>query len=211
MAARDSMARIGAGVIGALALVAMIPPTGYALASSDGPLWGLLGMLRAFTILTNGLVGIAFLRIAFKGPDAVSPLVLGGLMLAIMLVGVVFNLLLDHMAFETVWAWLGDRIHHRLVPVLVPLWWLVFAAKGRFGWSMPLAWMLYPLGYSALIIVTAQLLPAAMPNRYIYFFMDGEALGWPAAIANMAIIAGGFAAVGWLVVGIDRLMGRRAG
>lgn len=211
MAARVSITRVGAGVIGAMALIAMIPPAGYALASSDGPLWGLVAMLRAFTILTNGLVGIAFLMIAFKGPDAVSPLVLGGLMLAIVLVGVVFNVLLDHMTFETIWAWMGDRIHHRLVPVLVPLWWLVFAAKGRFGWSMPLAWMLYPLGYSALIILSAQLLPASMPNRYIYFFMDGEALGWPAAITNMAIIAGGFAAVGWLVVGIDRLLQRRAG
>lgn len=209
MSGRDQLARISAGVIGALALIAMIPPMGYALASDNGPLLGVIGMVRAFTILTNGLVGLLFLQIALKGRDAVSPLLVGGIMLAILLVGIIFNLLLDHMRFETVWAWLGDRVHHRAVPLLVPLWWLVFADKGRFNWSMPFLWMLYPLGYSALIIISAQILPASMPNRYIYFFMDGEALGWPTAIGNMAVIAAGFALVGVAVVGIDKWLGRR--
>lgn len=208
----DAPARLSAALIGMLALAAMGPPLGYALADTGGSLIpAIWHMLRAFTIMTNLIVGVTFLWIAFRGRDAVPPLLTGGAMLAILLVGIIFNLLLGGMQFETVWAMLGDRIHHMLIPVAVPLWWLAFARKGTLGWSAPLIWMAYPLAYSAHLIVRAQALPAGTPGRYVYFFMDADMLGWPMVAANMAGIAIGFALVGFLVLAIDHRLARRGG
>ncbi len=187
----------------------MIPPVLHNLDAKGGLLGALWWLGRFFTILTNLAVGIAFAQIARRGRQAVSPLVLGGLMLAIMLVGLVFNLLLPGMQQGT-WAdFLGDKIHHVIVPLAVPLWWLAFAEHGRLTWRAPSAWALYPLAYAAYVMTRAQFEPLGGPQRYPYFFMDVDRLGWGPAIGNMAAIAAAFMLVGWLVVWLDRRLGAR--
>lgn len=91
---KEQWARISAGVLAAAVLLAIWPPFSGALERGEGPLEAIWGLLRMFTIITNLLVGVIFARIAWRGTGSVSPLVIGGIMLAIVLVGVVFNLLL---------------------------------------------------------------------------------------------------------------------
>lgn len=201
-------ARLSAALIAAMALLAMIPPLINAATEQGGLLLGLWRLVRYFTIITNLLVTVTFGWIAWKGPSAVSPLVLGGAVLGIVLVGVVFNLSLGPLPYGSVWDMLGDKAHHTMVPVAAPLWWLVFAVKGHLGWRAPFAWALYPLAYSAYVLTRAQFEAPDDPLRYPYFFMNPETLSWPAALANLGAIAAGFIAAGLTMVWLDRRMGR---
>lgn len=130
-------------------------------------------------------------------------------MLAIVLVGVVFNLLLGGLTHAGLWDWLGDRIHHVVMPLLVPLWRLTYAPKGRFGWSDPLRWALFPLVYAACIFLRVGLETPGGGIAYPCFFMDADRLGYAAAVANMAAIALGFVLTGLGVVWLDHRLARR--
>lgn len=204
------LARAFAALISAAALLAMIPPLLHGADQPGGLLLAVLGMLRWFTILTNLLVGLVFARIALKGVDAVSPLVLGGVMLAILLVGTVYNFVLTPIPHQTLWDAVGDSIHHQVTPIAVPLWWAIFGRHGRLGWRAPFLWALYPLAYSAVSIAIAQTLPAdgSLPSRYPYFFMDIDRLGVAAVALNLSAIAAAFVIVGLLAVLADRLLAR---
>ena len=207
---KEHWARISAGLLAGAVLWAIWPPFSGALERGEGPLEAIWGLLRMFTIITNLLVGLIFARIAWRGTVSVSPLVMGGIMLGIVLVGVVFNLLLSMLPHQTIWYAIGDYIHHVAAPIAVPLWWAVFARHGALRWSAPLAWALYPLAYAGYIFARVELQDAGSTLRYPYFFMDADKLGWPMAIANMAGIALGFVATGLALVWLDRRLGRRA-
>lgn len=206
---RETLARIGAGVIAGAVLVAMVPPMANALARGDslpGAIWGLL---RWFTITTNLLVGLVFARLAWRGSGSVGPVTMGGVMLAIVLVGVVFNLLLPPLPHPTVWDALGDHVHHVAAPVAVPLWWAVFTPHGRLRWSAPLVWSSYPLGYIAYTFARAPFIvpEGGAQSRYPYFFMDVDRFGLAAVMGNLLAIAAGFVLTGLLAVAIDRWLG----
>lgn len=202
-------ARWTAGLLAAATLLGMIPPLANHSAEHGGLLAGAWSLLRYFTITTNMLVGLVFAAIAWRGSSAVSPRLLGAAMLAIVLVGVAFNLLLGGLSHATIWDWLGDRIHHVAMPVLVPLWWLAFAPKGQLTWSDPLRWALFPLAYAAYIFLRVGLETPGSGIAYPYFFMDADRLGYAAAVANMAAIAAGFVLTGLGVVWLDRRLAQR--
>jgi hypothetical protein len=207
---RERLAHLTAGLIAAAVLWAIWSPLIGALERGESPLAAIWGLLRMFTIITNLLVGLIFARIAWRGTGSVSPLVLGGLMLGIVLVGVVFNLLLTMLPHRTIWYAIGDYVHHVAAPIAVPLWWPVFGRHGTLRWSSPLVWALYPLAYSAYTAVRAQFMPtgSGMHARYPYFFMDADVLGWPQALLNMAGIAVGFVLFGLVVVAFDKWLSR---
>lgn len=203
---RETVARASAGLLAAAVLLALIPPLTYAWSDGRGLWEAIWNMLRMFTIITNLLVGLVFARLAWKGSEAVSPMIVGGIMLAIVLVGVVFNLLLAMLPHQTVWDAIGDYTHHIVAPVLVPLWWLLFSRHGRLRWSDPFLWALYPLAYSALTFIRAQFMPSGsgIQSRYPYFFMDIDQFGLSTVALNLSAIAAGFVIIGMLVVGIDK-------
>lgn len=202
-------ARSTAGLLSAATLLGMIPPLINSSAEHGGLLAGAWALLRFFTIITNTLVGLVYAAIAWRGSEVVSGRIQGGVMLAIVLVGVVFNLLLGGLSHATIWGWLGDRIHHVAMPVLVPLWWLAFALKGQLTWSDPLRWSLYPLAYAAYIFLRVGLETPGSGIAYPYFFMDADRLGYASAVANMAAIAAGFVLTGLGVVWLDRRLAQR--
>lgn len=209
---KEHWARISAGLLAIAVLWAIWPPLSGALERGEGPLEAIWGLLRMFTIITNLLVGLIFARIAWRGTASVSPLVIGGIMLGIVLVGVVFNLLLSMLPHQTIWYAIGDYTHHVVAPIAVPLWWAVFARHGVLRWSAPLVWALYPLAYSAYTVARAQFMPpgTGMQSRYPYFFMDADLLGWPMALLNMAGIALGFVLFGLVAVAFDKWLARGA-
>lgn len=213
MAAKEVLARISAGLLACAVLWAIWPPLNGALERGESLPEAIWGLLRMFTITTNLLVGVVFARVALRGTESVSSVVIGGTMLAIVLVGIVFNLLLAMLPHQSIWYAVGDYIHHVVAPIAVPLWWVIFTRHGTLNWASPLKWSLYPLAYSAYTIVRAQFMPpgTGMNSRYPYFFMDADLLGWPIALANMAAIAVGFVLFGLLAVAADKMVARRTG
>jgi hypothetical protein len=157
-------------------------------------------LLRYFTIITNFAVALTFTAIALG--RSVSPFWLGGVTLAIVLVGVVYMLLLRGLLELSGGALLADTILHKVVPLVVPLWWLAFAAKGQLRWRDPLLWMLYPLLYLAYALVRG-----GFEGRYAYPFIDIGTLGAAQVVFTALAIAGGFVIAGLALVALDRRLG----
>src|SRR5690349_11207704 len=82
-------------------------------------------LLRFFTILTNLAVAVTMTAVAIG--RKVSPFFLGGLTLAILLVGIVYMTLLRGLIELSGGALLADTLLHKVSPIAMTLWWLFFA------------------------------------------------------------------------------------
>lgn len=152
-----------------------------------------------FTIITNSIVAVVFTLIALG--RAIPPWITGGCVLAILLVGIVYALLLSGLMHLTGGARTADLLLHRITPVLVPLWWLAFAPRGALRGGDPLRWALLPLTYFAYGLVRGEL-----AGRYPYPFMNPVKIGWDGVIAYALAMAAGFLLFGYALVWFD---GRR--
>lgn len=187
----------------AAALVAIVCWAGLAVQFSAtfgaqhnvaGSLWILA---RFFTILTNLLVAIVMTWIAI-GRRA-SPFALGGLTLSILLVGIVYALLLAGLHELRGPALVADVLLHKVSPVLMALWWLVFAPRAKLEWSAPFLWEIYPLAYFAYALSRA-----STDGKYPYPFMDVGKIGWLQTALNAGGIALAFLLAGLLLVWVDK-------
>ena len=195
------MHRISAALVALAAwagLAIQFNATFSSTASVTDTLWILL---RYFTVLTNLVVALTFTALALG--RRISPFWLGGVTLAIVLVGIVYMLLLRGLLELSGGALLADTILHKVVPVLVPLYWLAFAPKGRLNWRDPLLWMLYPLAYFAYAMVRGM-----SEGRYAYHFIDVGTHGLSPVVLNAAAIAACFVVAGLALVALDSLLGR---
>ena len=153
-------------------------------------------LARYFTIITNLLLAIAMTMVA--AGKRLSPFILGGLTLAILLVGVVYALLLSglmHLSGGAVWA---DILLHKVSPPAMALWWLLYAPRSQLRWSAPVWWAVYPVAYFAYAILRAM-----HGDKYPYPFMDVGKLGWQQTLLNVGGIAMAFLIAGALLVWID--------
>jgi hypothetical protein len=180
-------------------VVQLIASTG--LAGSIGQaVWA---MARYFTVIANLLVAGQFTAVALG--HAPRPKSLGLVTLAILLVGIVYGTMLRGLVELSGGAALADLLLHSVTPVLVPLWWLMFAPRAGLDWRDPWHWSLLPLVYFAYALGRG-----GIEERYAYPFMDVGSLGWPAVLANAALMAAGFVIGGYVLVAMSaRLSGRR--
>ena len=153
-------------------------------------------LARFFTILTNLLVAITMTWVAIG--RKVSPEVLGGLTLAMLLVGVVYLTLLRGLQHPSGAALVADTLLHKAAPVATGMWWLLFAPRAKLRWSAPIWWGLDPLAYLIYALARGQ-----MDGRYPYPFIDVAKLGWLQTALNIGGIALGFILAGFALVWID--------
>ncbi len=199
--AEAPLARLAAGAVAAVAWTGLAVQFAATLATTGALPATLWVLARYFTILTNLAVALIFTAIALgrrPGPGLVA-----GTVLAILLVGIVYGLLLRGLLDLSGGAALADTLLHRATPLLVPLWWLAFAPKGRLTPRAPWRWTLFPALY----------LPYALArgmagDLYAYPFIDVGKLGWGQVLLNAALIAVGFVVAGYALVWLDRKMAR---
>ncbi|MBU0868631.1 MAG: Pr6Pr family membrane protein, partial [Alphaproteobacteria bacterium] len=193
------IARMAAAIVALVALAGLVVQFAATLdqtGSVAGTLWTLL---RYFTVLTNLLVALAFGWVAIGGRP--HPRRLAGVMLAILLVGIVYGLLLRGLLTLSGGALLADTLLHKVTPVLVPLWWIAFAVRGQLRWRDPWGWALFPALY-----LPYALLRGMAEGRYAYPFIDVAKIGIGTVLVNAVLIAMGFVAAGHALVWIDRRM-----
>ena len=154
-------------------------------------------LARFFTIITNLLLAVVMTGVAVG--KKVSPFLLGGVTLAILLVGLVYATLLQGLHQLQGGALVADVLLHKVSPVVTALWWLLFAPRGRLRPSAPLWWSAYPLAYFLYVLARGQ-----RDGRYPYPFMDVGKLGWPQVALNAGGIAFAFILAGFALVWIDR-------
>jgi hypothetical protein len=153
-------------------------------------------LARFFTVLTNLGVAVAMTMVAVG--RKVSPFVLGGITLAILLVGVVYATLLHGLLELSGGALVADILLHKVSPVAMGLWWLFFAPKKALKWNAPVQWAAYPLVYFAYALARGH-----YDHRYPYPFMDVGKLGWTQTLINAGGIAMAFIIAGFALVWLD--------
>jgi hypothetical protein len=153
-----------------------------------------------FTTETNLLITLG-LTIFCARPQAeqflTRPSVKSALVVYIIIVGVVYAVLLRNLWHPhglQLWA---DIVLHDAIPVLYPLYWLVFLPKGSLRWSDPAWWLVYPVLY-----FLYSMLRGAAFGIYLYPFFDATQLG----VARAWVNGIGFLAVFfWLGVALTAL------
>lgn len=201
--------RAARGLAGAIALLAWIGLS-VQFAASFGRVGSPVGaawvMLRYFTVITNLLLALVLTGVALGRPGAGAPRVVGGVTLAILLVGVVYNLLLRDLLDLSGGAKVADILLHQVTPVLGVLFWLAYAPKGALRLADPVIWAAFPLVYFAYALARG-----ATEGVYAYPFMDVSRIGWAATGVNAFAIAAGFLVAGYVVVWLDGRLARAGG
>ncbi|MCE7797706.1 Pr6Pr family membrane protein [Sphingobium sufflavum] len=160
-------------------------------------------LVHFFTIVTNLLLAILFGALALGRRDIATPGRLGGITLAILLVGIVYALLLTGLHPLRGGALIADGLLHKATPVLAPLGWLVAAPKGGLTRRDPWLWTLYPLAYFAYALVRG-----AVEGRFAYPFLDFPAHGWTHVAVHAVVMAAGFVSAGHLLLWLDQRLSR---
>jgi len=190
------MPRAAAALVALICWVGLVLQFSLSFAGQHDVVATLWALLRFFTIITNLLVAIAMTLIAIERP--VSPLVLGGLALAILLVGIVYATLLAGLEHPAGLAALVNNLLHRLSSIAMALWWLFFAPRARLKPNAPLVWVAYPVVYFAYALARGH-----FDGRYPYPFIDVGKIGWVQTALNAGGIALGFVLVGYALVWTD--------
>lgn len=196
------IARIGAAIVASTALTGVAIQFDATLAQTGSVGQTLWTLLRFFTIWANIIVVITFGPIALG--RHVSPRRVGGAVLAILLVGIVYGLLLRGLLSLSGGALVADTLLHKVTPIVAPLWWIAFARKGRLGRRDPWIWAIFPAAY-----LPYALLRGMAEGHYAYPFINVTKLGIGQVAINALLIATGFVLAGYMMVWIDgRLSGR---
>lgn len=198
--------RLAAGVVALVAtgglLLQLLVTLGMLTAQGFSVPAALWRYLAFFTVLTNLLVAVTLAAATRAGSGrGPSPSTITGVVLAIGVVGVVYDQLLSGRVPEmgAMW-WTADRTLHYVVPSLTVLWWLVFVPKHTLTVADPPRWLAYPLGYLVYALVRG-----AFDGWYPYFFVDVGQLGYPQALLNAAGLAIAMLIVGYGLVAVVRL------
>ena len=197
-------ARTAAGFISLIAWTGLVIQLRATFGQTGSVFQSLWTILLYFTVLTNFLVAIVMAGIAFGIRAFRSATLLSGSTLAIILVGVTYSLLLHGLLHLSGGAKLANIIMHYVVPVFVPLYWLVFSPKGELKRRDPLLWSIFPLAYLPYALVRG-----AIEKKYPYPFIDLAKLGWPDTLLNATAIAIGFLVAAFAMLALDIWWGRR--
>jgi hypothetical protein len=104
----------------------------------------------------------------------------------------------------------SNYILHTVTPVFVILDWILFLPHGKLTKKAGLLYLLYPLLYSVLIFIRAEVGPPFYADmRYPYPFLNVDSLGWPAVISIVLMMCIGFLLLGQLYVFIDKRIAQK--
>lgn len=169
----------------------MIPGSGPATAT----LWLMAGY---FTVLTNLLVAVltGLVAMRWRVPGGVA---FAGV-LAIVMVGLVYHLLLAGLTDPQALAWWADQGLHTAVPVLTLAWWLVFAPVPR--WQALTGGLIWPVAYLIYALVRG-----GVTGFWPYPFLDVARLGWGGVALNSVGMVVAFVGVGIVLIALKRRLG----
>ncbi len=163
-----------------------------------------------FTITTNILVATTLSAIAFFpdtrfGRFAAKPSTQAAVASYITIVGVVYSLFLRSVWAPVGWNAVADHALHDVMPLLTVLYWFIFAPKSGIVLRDVAKWLIYPIVY-----VAYSLIRGAFVNWYPYWFVDVTQFGYPKSLAHTGLVLIAFAVVGFLYLGLSKLLAGRS-
>jgi hypothetical protein len=123
--------------------------------------------------------------------------------LYIAIVGIVYGLVLRSLWHPQGWQLLADVIRHDVMPIVYPVYWLVFVPKGSLRWADAVRWLGFPAVYLVFSLVRG-----ALTGFYPYPFLDVKVQGYPHLAFNAAVLLFVFLGLGLALVAVDRFAGR---
>lgn len=145
----------------------------------------------------------------------------GGVVMAMMLTLLIYIFILalgNPLANAGALATISNILLNIVVPLGVLADWILFDKKGVFKPSDPYVWLVVPFAYYALVLIAAE--PhlfnikyydgARYPYPFINPDIPGLNLGWARVLLHVALLTAAYIAVGYILLGIDRLLGDRA-
>ncbi|MGN6269462.1 MAG: Pr6Pr family membrane protein [Sphingomonas sp.] len=193
---------IAAGAIAVIAWAGLVIQFEASLAIVHVPGRTLWVMARYFTVLANLAVALLFTAITMRR-NWCPPRLIGGVTIAILLVGVVYATLLAGLLHLSGGAKIADLLLHRITPVAVPLFWLFMVRHGRLAHREPAIWATAPLAYWVYALLRGR-----SEGVYAYPFLDVARNGWPTTIVIALLIAAVFFAAGHAMVWLDQRLKR---
>ena len=178
---------------------------------SGNPRWS---SLNYYTLMTNVLCLVYFFAaMIYEGQSGgtLLPTLKGAVVLGITITGLVFHFLLSgSYGAQGAMAWSNILLHY-VVPIMSVMDWLLFSDKGHYSLKSPFLWILLPDVYFVYVQIRV-MLGASLGsggNRYIYPFINVDALGWGKVIVNGLVLNLFFIILGLLFVLADRMMARK--
>jgi cellulose synthase/poly-beta-1,6-N-acetylglucosamine synthase-like glycosyltransferase len=169
-------------------------------------LGSLIFFFSFFTILSNLLATFCFAAHAFPGCGHLAffrrAKVATAIALYMLVVAAIYIAIL-----EGLWAPQGlmrvlDTLLHYVMPALFLVFWAAFVPKGGAVYADIPGFLAFPALYGAYVM-----LRGALTGDYPYPILNAGALGYPAALANMAAILALFVILGLAFVFYDRCAG----
>lgn len=154
------------------------------LSNGQSVMDGLIRYFGFFTILTNMLVALATTTLALSPSSTLGhfisrPSVLGGIVIAILFVSIVYHILLRHLWSPQGLRYLGDVMLHYIVSAGLILYWLLYPPLRRMSIWYPLAWCVYPVIYLIYAFIRGELI-----GQYPYPFINVIEIGYTRAAVN---------------------------
>ncbi|HOC28881.1 MAG TPA: Pr6Pr family membrane protein [Treponemataceae bacterium] len=136
----------------------------------------------------------------------------GAVTIMITVTMLVYNLVLDRSGFSMTGndMEIANLIVHLVLPLMILADWLFFAQKGLLRAREPFFWTIIPVSYYLYILARAEIsgLIPGRNTRFPYFFIDSDALGFPAVAVNIILFTIFFLILGFIIFGIDKLFAR---
>ncbi|MEO7445067.1 MAG: Pr6Pr family membrane protein [Ferruginibacter sp.] len=164
----------------------------------------LVRFISFFTILTNSIVAIYFTRLAFIETFVDQKSSLTAVTIYITVVGLIYQVLLRHIWQPQGLQKIVDELLHTIIPLLVIIYWAMYAAKQLLKYAMIPRWLLYPLLYLAWVLFFGYI-----SHWYPYPFVNVDELGWPQTLINCAGMTALFIVMSALFIFIGKGMARR--
>ena len=174
-----------------------------------------------FTNISNflciGVMVTAFIQTIRKKEDSyvtAVPLLKFIGMLGILLTFLVFNIMLAGQRDPQLNWRIGSLLFHVVLPIMYIADWFLFYERKKCQWYYPLASTAFPLGYALFLLIQALILnfdtsilipTTSTPLIYPYFFVNIDTQGVDGVLMWVGILAVGFAAMGYMFFGLDKL------
>jgi hypothetical protein len=178
---------------------------GYAAASGQTPLWGVLRFLSFFTVLTNAIAVIVLATTALNARNFLArPTAQTAVVVYIVIVCVIYTLLLRKLWTPSGAQELANDLLHYAMPALYLIFWAVFVPKHELRFRDSVSWLIYPALY-----VAAMLWRGAVIGQYPYPFLDADKLGYGRVALNIAGLGVVFFGLGLAAIWLGYRLGRK--
>lgn len=162
----------------------------------------LLNQPAYFTVLSGMLVLVTswLLAVRTHGRSAVFHAVRLAAVVQIMITGVVYNVLLREGAEMTGVTLFNDWVQHQILPIMVPLMWLIFGPWGRITGRVVTGSILISVLWLAVTLARGPGL-----DWYPYVILDVPGIGYDGVGVYIVAIVAVYLALACVFWGLDRL------